>query len=170
MMKSLLKWLGILIGVLLLLIAGFFVSMRFHDGPREIISGGPFQTGELAPTPDSWAFLKDRDTIQFQTLEPPTSRTIWLATHEGRLFLVSGYMNTTMGKIWKHWPHNIEDDNRVILRIDGKLYEQRLERIMDGPDVMPVLKEFARKYGFNASDTSEVDSGNAWLYEVLPRE
>lgn len=167
-MKTVLKWLGIGVAAIVVAIALFFAGMRFHDGPIEIVSGGPFKTGEPAPTPGDWGFITDRPTIEFQTLEPATSRTVWLAVHAGRLFLVSGYMTTGYGRVWKQWPHYIEDDDRVILRIDGRLYEQRLERITEGDILAPVLAEFGRKYGF-AAGPEAVTSGYAWLYEVLPR-
>lgn len=145
--------------------------MRFHDGPLEILSGGPFRSGELTPPPASWSFLKDRQQIEFQTLSPASSRTVWLATVEGRLFLVSGYMNTGYGGLWKQWPHYISSDDRVILRVDGKLYEQRLERIRGGDIVPRVLTEFDRKYGVGAaSDDTPITSGDAWMFEVVPRQ
>ncbi|MEX2488965.1 MAG: hypothetical protein WD356_05490 [Pseudomonadales bacterium] len=167
-MKTFFKWLGITFGVIALAIVLFFAGMRFHDGPIEIISGGPFKTGEPTRTPEDWRFIEDRQTIEFQTMEPPTSRTVWLAVHDGRLFLISGYMTTTYGKLWKQWPHYIEADDRVILRIDGKLYEQRLERIQQGDVLEPVMAELGRKYGFEGSPEA-VESGYAWLYEVKPR-
>ncbi|MEX2470244.1 MAG: hypothetical protein WD396_10850 [Pseudohongiellaceae bacterium] len=170
-MKKLLKWLGIGIAVIAVGIGLFLFSMRFHDGPLEIVSGGPFSSGEFAPTPADWSFLRERDTLEFQSLEPPRSRTVWLGVHEGRLFIVSGYMNSTMGKVWKQWPHRLEEDDRIILRVDGRLYEQRLERIMSGPEVVPVLLEFNRKYGVGEVTTPEtVTDGDTWMYEVLPRE
>ena len=167
-MKTFFKWVGIILGVIVLAIGGFFVSMRFHDGPIEIWSGGPFKTGELAKAPDDWGFLTDRLTIEFQTMDPETSRTVWVGVYEGRLFIVSGYMTTGYGKIWKQWPYYIEDDDRVILRIDGKLYKQRLERIVDGPIIAPVVEEFGRKYNFQGSE-EVVKSGYMWMFEVLPR-
>lgn len=167
-MKTFFKWLGITFGLVALAIVLFFAGMRFHDGPMEIVSGGPFKTGEPTPTPEDWRFIADRQTIEFQTMEPPTSRTVWLAVHDGRLFLISGYMTTTYGKLWKQWPHYIEEDDRVILRIDGRLYEQRLERIQQGDLLGPVMAEFGRKYGFEGSPEA-VESGYAWLYEVKPR-
>ncbi|MBT7225347.1 MAG: hypothetical protein HN872_01925 [Gammaproteobacteria bacterium] len=169
-MRKILKWTGIGVALLLVSTAMLLGSMRFHDGPLEILSGGPFKTGTPAPAPADWSFLKDRATIEFQTMEPAQSRTVWLATHEQRLFVVSGYMTTNYGAIWKQWPHYLEADDRVILRIDGNLYEQRLQRIMSGPAVIPVLNEFSRKYGDGeAASDDAVASGYTWMYEVVNR-
>lgn len=150
----------------------FVFAMRFTDGPLAIFTGGPFTTGEIAEVPSDWSFLRNRDLIEFQTMDPSRSRTVWLAVHDQRLFLVSGYMNTIPGKIWKQWPYYLENDDRVILRIDDTLYEQRLHRIMQGPEVVPVLNELARKYfsgsqGLGSEET--VSSGNTWMFEVVSR-
>jgi hypothetical protein len=164
---------GFGIFTLLVVIASglFLFAMRFSDGPLEIISGGPFKTGELSPAPSDWSFLKERDTIEFQTLDPLSSRTVWVASHEGRMFIVSGYMNQGSAAIWKQWPHYLEDDNRIILRIDGKLYEQKLIRIMDDPAVVPVLNELSRKYlgGEAVTSNEQVIHGDTWMFEVADR-
>lgn len=169
-MKKILTWTGAILGVIAIVGAAFLVYARFHDGPLEIVAGGPFRSGELRPTPDSWEFIAERDTIEFQTLEPARSRTVWLGVHDQRLFIVSGYMNTGIGSLWKHWPYYLEDDNRIILRIDGQLYEQRLERITSGPEIIPVLREFNRKYGSGEPTNADtVTSGDTWMFEVVPR-
>ncbi len=173
MIGKIAKWLALAVLALAAGVALFLFAMRYSDGPREVFAGGPFRTGEPAAAPADWDWLRERDTIEFQTMDPPTSRTVWLAVHDGRLFLVSGYMNTVQGRLWKRWPHYIEDDDRIVLRIDGGLYERRLERIMDGPDVVPVLGELARKYLGGAeqapADAGTVTRGDVWMYEVLPR-
>ena len=93
-MRAFFRFIATLLFVLIIGVGLFFIGMRFHDGPLEIISGGPFKSGELSSTPISWDFIKDRQEIEFQTLDPTTSRTVWLGVIKGRLFLVSGYMNT----------------------------------------------------------------------------
>lgn len=170
-MKKLLKGFGICILFIAVAIGLFLFSMGFSDGPLELVSGGPFKTGQLSPAPSDWSFLKERDTIEFQTLDPLTSRTVWVATHEGRMFVVSGYMNQGYAAIWKQWPHYLEDENRIILRIDGMLYEQKLIRIMDGPSIIPVLNELSRKYLGGATITSneQVTLGDTWMFEVADR-
>ncbi|MDH5737084.1 MAG: hypothetical protein OEZ23_02185 [Gammaproteobacteria bacterium] len=168
-MKTLLKWLGISIAALILALALFFFGMRFHDGPWDMITGGPFTTGESSAPPADWSFLKEDKLTEFQTLTPQTSRTVWLGVHQGRLFLVSGYMNSTMGKIWKQWPHYMAEDNRIILRHGGKLYELQLQRQMEGDHLQGVLDEFGRKYGL-AGTTELIRNQDVWLYEALPRQ
>lgn len=100
-MKKFFKRLSIVVGVLVVAVSVFLFSMRFTDGPIEILTGGPFSTGELATAPNDWTYLTDRGVIEFQTMDPPRSRTVWLAVHDTRLFLVSGYMNTGYGAVWK---------------------------------------------------------------------
>jgi len=176
LLKQLLKWLAVGLGVVTLATALFLGSLRFSDGPVEffpwftISIGGPFKSGELTLTPDDWSFLTDREEIQFQTLTPNSSRTVWLAVHDKRLFIVSGYMNSGIGKLWKQWPVSMEEDNRVILRIDDALYEQSMRRILEGPEIVPVMSELSRKYG-NGAPGSEiaVTGGFVWMFEVMPR-
>ena len=111
-------------------------------GPFEIVSAGAFRSGELhvGPEPD-WSFLRDRQTVEFQLLDPARSRTTWILMHDGRIFIVSGYMNTWYGKLWKHWPAQAEADGRAILRVDGRLYERRMVRILEGQDVLRTAEQ-----------------------------
>ncbi|MGA1371891.1 MAG: hypothetical protein ACO3Z6_09850 [Pseudomonadales bacterium] len=147
------------------------VAMRFHDGPIGIWSGGPFTTGAPTKTPARWDFVADRSTIELQTLDPATSRTVWLGVFQGKLFVLSGFMQTGYGKLWKQWPHSIvENDDRVILRVDGRLYEQRLRRIKGGRLAATVLDIFALKYNLSMGENdTPVKRGDVWMFEVVPR-
>ena len=176
-MLGFLKWLGIVVGVVVVGIAAFLFGMRFHDGPIEIITGGPFKTGELVTAPDDWSFLTDRREIEFQTIEPDSSRIVWLVVLDKRLYVISGYMNTGYGKVWKQWPHHLVADDRVIVRIDGALYEQRMVRMMEHPQLVELMTINYEKYA--AADSSEltaemvhegIAAGDFWLFEVVDRE
>ena len=164
----------IVLGVLLAVtatVAAVLIGARFADGPLEIIAGGPFTSGELQlETPDDWSFVSDVQTIEFQSLEPPRSRTVWVLTHEGRLFIPCGYMDTTWGRIWKQWPIEADRDGRIITRIDGKLYNQNLVRLREGPMLAPLLAQLSRKYmGGQPIPVEAVTSGSLWLFELRPR-
>ena len=176
-MLKLLKWIGIIVAVLALSIGIFLFGMRFHDGPIEIITGGPFKTGELAVAPDDWTFLTDRREIEFQTMEPDSSRIVWLVVLDKRLYVISGYMNTNYGKIWKQWPHHLVADDRVIVRVDSALYEQRMVRMMEHPQLLELMRINYEKYaGGDGSELTAdmvnegIAAGDFWLFEVVDRE
>ena len=159
--------------VLALLSVTLLVLMRFSDGPVGMLSGGEFRTGQAQLSIDDWSFLEGRETIEFQTSSPATSRTIWLVVLDGRLYFVSGYMNTTLGKLWKQWPAYVAQDNAILIRVDGAIYPQRLDRLTYQPQVPAVMRKFAAKYGLGSTDTSDanvyamLEAGEAWLFEVV---
>lgn len=157
--------------VLILVAAGAaFISTKITDGPTAILAGGPFTTGTLIETEPEWSFVKDYTTVEFQLLDPAQSRTTWIMEHNNRIFIPSGYMNSTIGKLWKHWPLQAEQDGRAILRVDGKLYNRQLVRLHDDPDMPAVLSEVGRKYfGGEPVPPEMVTSGSLWIFELKPR-
>ncbi|MEM1435317.1 MAG: hypothetical protein AAGG11_14755 [Pseudomonadota bacterium] len=172
---KLIKWLIYLLLLIALVVALGLFGMRFADGPRGIIAGGPFSSGTLhsGAEPD-WSFLKDRQEVEFQLLEPARSRTTWIVEHDGRIYIPSGYMNTNYGKIWKQWPLEAEKDGRAILRVDNVLYERRLVRIREGEQLPVLVSELGRKYlgndpGMVEGGLAQIDSGNLWIFELQPR-
>jgi hypothetical protein len=183
-LMNLLKWVGVALGVVVIVFGAFLVAMRFADGPYGMVAGGPFTSGEryTGPEPD-WSFVKDRDVVEFQLLEPARSRTTWIIEHEGRIYVPCGYMDTPIGRVWKHWPVEAEQDGRAVLRIDGVLYDRQLVRIREGAQLPALLSELARKYlgGTVTLDTPEAEQaalaeglnriaeGSLWVFELTPR-
>lgn len=167
-MSTGLKWFIALVATIFIAIAALFFAIRYHDGPMEIISGGPFKTGTLVTDVNDWSFLEEHQTIEMQTMIPPRSRTMWIIVSNNRPFIVSGYMKTAVGKVWKQWPRTIEEDDRAIIRVEGNLYEFTLERIQDGPIVDPVIERFNEKYGMGYTRET-IESGANWLFELAPR-
>jgi hypothetical protein len=180
MIKTISKWIGIFFGAIVVFIGVAYGGMRLSDGPVEffpwftISIGGPFRSGEVVASPQSWEFLKDVEEMEIQTLNPNTSRTLWVPVVDGKLYIVSGYMGSTIGRLWKQWPTYMEEDNRILIRVDNNIYEQRLNRITEGPIAAAVMSEVARKYaGAPPSDNPNpaagraVTSGSVWLFEVV---
>ena len=175
-MNTVLKRMGIGLGLSGLAMGLFYTYMRLHDGPVEFVPwftisvGGPFRSGELLASPDDWTFLKDREEIEMETLNLGTSKTIWISVVDGRMFIASGRRNTWIGQIWKQWPQRVAENDRIILRVDDKLYEQRLQPITQGPDVITAMTESARKYGRGgAAQSDSIASEYVWLFEVVSR-
>jgi hypothetical protein len=171
-MRLVLRFVGALLAVLLAAIAILLVGARFADGPLAIVAGGPFASGTLqtGPEPD-WSFVHDVREVEFQLLEPARSRTTWIIDHAGKAYIPSGYMTSWWGKLWKQWPHEAERDPRILLRVGGSLYERKLVRVQNGPEVAPLLAELSRKYAGGREIPAEmVTSGYLWLFELAPRE
>jgi hypothetical protein len=82
-------------------------------------------------------------------------------------------MNSTLGKLWKHWPMHAEKNGEALLRIDGAVYEVRMVRTKDSAALRPVLSELARKYMPTnppmESMLAEVSSNNLWVFELVNR-
>ena len=167
----LLRWLVRLVLLLALAVAVVAVVARFLDGPVGPLPGGPLRGGELVADPvGDWSFAADVEEIELQLDSQDVSRTTWILDHEGKAYIPSGYMTTWWGKLWKQWPHEAEKDPRILLRIDGKLYERTLVRVQDGPVVAPLLAELSRKYaGGREIPPEAVTSGYLWLFELAPR-
>jgi len=165
-----LKWIGGAFAALVLAFVVLVVLARFGDGPTAILPGGPLEAGELhsGPEPD-WTFARDIPEMEFQLVEPPVSRTIWLQVVDGRLYAVSGYMNSTIGKLWKQWPKQAAKDPRAVIRIDGKRYQRKIVRLgPDHPALEGIASEVERKYG--APLRAEMAAtGDAWFYAFEPR-
>ena len=163
-------WFGKLVAGIVVIVLAFFVVTRFTDGPMGIITGGAFSSGEVVSEEPDWRYVKDYDIVEFQLLDPARSRTTWIVEHDGRIFIPSGYMLSTVGKIWKQWPLQAEKDGRAILRVDAKLYPRQLVRIKDDPVLPAVLAELSRKYANGAQiPVSEVSRGSLWIFELVQR-
>ena len=178
MLFKILKWIGIAFLSLLVFSGIAYGAMRLNDGPVEFIPwftisiGGPFRSGEITSSPDNWDFIRDREEFEIQTFNPDTSRTLWVPVVDGKLYIVSGYMNSSIGKLWKQWPARMEQDNRVLIRVDDSIYQQRLNRIEGGPIAAAVMSEIVRKYfggpdEVNPAAEAAVTSGSTWLFEVV---
>ena len=165
-----LKWLAGAFSVALLAVVALVIGARFGDGPIAIIPGGPLESGErVTGSEPDWTFARDMMEMEFQLVEPPRSRTTWLQVHDKKLYVVSGYMNSTLGQIWKQWPAQALQDGRAVIRIDGKRYERQVVRILDDrPLLEAIAAEVNRKYGA-ALSADMVESGDTWFFALEPR-
>lgn len=161
--------LGILILIPVVAIGTLAIASGGADPPSAFFGGGPLVDGELVtgPEPD-WSFVSDIALVDLQLVDPPRSRVMFIADHDGKLYVVSGYMGSFLGRLWKRWPVQAERDGRAVVRIEGKRYERTLVRIQPGADVIEgVSAELGRKYG--GGDPGSIESGDTWLFELAPR-
>jgi hypothetical protein len=168
--RKLLLALGVLLLIPLVAIGTLLIVSGYSDGASPLFGGGELVSGELVTgrEPD-WSFVHDLPTIELQLFDPPRSRVIWIVEHEGKPYVVSAYMNSTIGRFWKRWPAQAERDGRAVVRAAGKRYERTLKRIKTGPVVEGVAAELRRKYRYGVTP-ADIEAGTTWLFELAPRE
>lgn len=162
------------LGLLLLIPAVALATLRFEnrnaDGPSILFPGGELVSGDLytGPEPD-WSSVRDVPTIELQLNDPLSSRLIWILESEGKIYVVSGYMTTFLGRLWKEWAIQADEgDGLAVLRVNGTRYERQLVRIKEGAVLDGVGAEMGRKY--RAPVTRQIiESGNTWVFELAPR-
>lgn len=164
-----------LIGLVVLLFVVALGTIRFEhrnaDGASILFPGGELVSGELysGPEPD-WGFTDEVNTIELQLFNPVNSRRIWIIESAGKAYVVSGYMNSFLGRLWKEWAIQADSgDGRAVIRINDIRYERRLRRIETGPELAGVAEKLESKYG-SANALAEIQSGSTWVFELRPIE
>lgn len=146
------------------------IKARGGDGPKYVFSGGPLESGEIHQGAEpNWEFVKDVSTLEMQLVEPPLSRRVWVAEHDGKLYVWSGYMGTTVGRLWKKWPVQAERNNLAVIRVDGVRYERQLNRIKSG-EVLDGLSQSIRAKYPSQMTREAVEAGEVWVFELSARD
>jgi hypothetical protein len=125
---------------------------------------GLWLTGETAPFAADWSFTNTIPEIAIQVHTPyllPHSVTIWCSSVDGKLYVGSSAPET------KRWPAWADADPNVKLKIDGKVYEVRLEPLTSPDEVAPVQQAFAVKYKLNQAAPAAAPR-TAKLWAVKP--
>lgn len=150
------------------------------DGATIVFPGGEMIAGELhtGPEPD-WSFTDDISTIELQLNDPISTRRIFILESEGKIFVVSGYMKSFLGKIWKEWAFDADEGNdEGVLRVNNVRYPRQLVRIKDGDVLNGVSAKLLAKYSGVPSPVSaeaiaaaraDIETGNSWIFELAPR-
>ena len=178
--KIVLQVIGILLLVPAVALATLRLDNRNADGPSILFPGGEMTSGRLhtGPEPD-WSFTDDIQLVELQLNDPMASRLIYVLESENRLFVISGYMTTMLGRIWKEWAFEADEgNNEGVLRVDGVRYPRSLVRITEGDVLDGVSAKLITKYGGAptappqaiAASRAGIEAGNSWVFELVPRE
>ncbi|MGH9886286.1 MAG: hypothetical protein ACREBE_12200 [bacterium] len=164
-MRTILRWLAILVGMVVLAIGSLFVAARFHDGPLGPIPGGALRSGAQVDAPVSdWKFATDVQTIEMQLANESSSRTTWILVHDGRAFIPVS-LAYPPGKRW----HKAADQNGAAwIRIEGQRYPVSLTRVQDDPTRAALADVVRGKYA--GPDGKGLPSdGGVWFFEIVSR-
>ena len=185
------RWLGIVVASLCVLLLGIGVVARFSDGPIGFFAGGPLRAGPLVSEPVvEWPVAASAELqtsapflIELQLLEPPVSRKTGVMLHEGEL-----YVPCDLGYFWrrfsgprrwilhliyvfKRWHEDALRDGRVLLRIDGTRYERQAVLVTD-PELAALLRSELGKLGEQWYPLAEAPTDgprDIWFFRMDPR-
>jgi hypothetical protein len=136
---------------------GFAIFLRFSDGPVLVFPGGPLRTGEpMAFDAVDWQGLDRFRELELEAERTGRSRLLWFSVYEGRPYFSCGF--GCDGGWPKRWPYHIDRDARVVLRIDGKRIEARLERVPeDSPEYLAARTTRTIKFGGGGGSREAVE-------------
>jgi hypothetical protein len=122
-------------------------------------------SGDVASDPvGDWSFTDAIPEIYIETRTPyliPHSVTIVCASLDGLLYV--GARNPAQ----KRWVANVARDPNVRLKIAGRIYERRLERLEDPVQLEAVYRAYAKKYGRTVVPPDE--RPERWYFRVADR-
>jgi hypothetical protein len=124
-----------------------------------LLPGGALD-GERVSAPSDWGFAGDSGTGQIETRpEDPYSVNLVFTVVEGRVYVNAGASET-------RWVKNIQADPRVRLRIEGRIYELRADRVTDAAEIA-AFGEAWTSQSFFRRDPRKPDE--VWIYRLDPR-
>lgn len=169
------KFIVQLLGLTFLIPAVAMGALRYKysdaDGPSILFPGGELISGSVynGPEPD-WSFTANIPTIELQLSESKSSRYVWAIPVNGRLYVVSSYMSSVIGRTWKHWAiEATEGDGAAIVRVNGVRYQRHLTRVFQGFELDGVANVLSSKYNFQTT-RQDIESGNTWVFRAEPPE
>jgi hypothetical protein len=179
-LKIALQMLGFVVLIGAVTIGTLRIQRSSGDGATVVFPGGEMVAGELhtGPEPD-WSFTDDIFTIELQLNDPMATRRIFIIESEGKIYVISGYMKSFLGKIWKEWAFDADAGNdEGVLRVNNVRYPRKLVRIEEGDVLNGVAAKLLAKYSgvptpvsadAIATARADIEDGNSWIFEIAPR-
>lgn len=117
--------LAALLALLVAAFAGAAVVLLDADGPTFVFGGGPFRSGEEVALADlDWTALDSLHELEMEIVSAESSRVLWFSVHDGVPYVACDL--DCVDGVLSRWPQQIDRDNRVVIRIDGKRANAKL--------------------------------------------
>lgn len=141
-----LRRLTAIVGLLLVTLASGAFLLSRADGPTFVFAGGPLRSGKQVDFTDmDWAVLDELHELELEIVGAASSRTLWFSVHEGVAYVACD-LDCIDGRLTR-WPHQIERDNRVVIRIDEERVDARLSHVPhESAEYVAVRAGRKRKY------------------------
>ena len=179
-LKIVLQMAGFVVLIGAVTIGTLRIQRSSADGATVVFPGGEMVAGELHTGAEpNWSFNDDIFTIELQLNDPMATRRIFILESEGKIYVVSGYMKSFLGKIWKEWAFDADEGNdEGVLRVSNVRYPRQLIRIEEGDVLNGVAAKLLAKYSgvptpvsaeAIATARADIEDGNSWIFELTPR-
>ena len=146
--RQLLRWLGGIAFVMACL--GF--GLRFLDGPLFVLHGGPLRSGDYVGYADvDWRSLDGLREMELELAGTGRSLLLWFSVTDGRPYISCGF-GCDDGFLTR-WPRQVEQDPRVVVRLDGMRIRARAEQVPHGSEEHDVARA-DRHAKFSAGEDS----------------
>jgi hypothetical protein len=129
-------------------------------GPMGPIPGGKLE-GTPSDWPDDWAFTAEIENVLLETRPTdPYSVTVWAVTYGDYLYIGAGSGEN-------RWVEYIEEDNAVVLSVDGSIYTATATAVKDRTEIDAVLGVYLQKYEMD--EPSEFTESDSVLFRLTQR-
>ena len=137
------------VGLLVATLASGAFLLTHADGPVFVFAGGPLRSGELVDfAAIDWDALDELRELELEIVGAGSSRTLWFSVYAGVPYVACD-LDCIGGRLTR-WPQQIERDDRVVIRIDGRRVEGRLVHVPHGSAEYEVARAGRdRKYSGN---------------------
>ena len=108
---------------------------------------------------EDWSFTEDAEEVFIETVTSygiPHSVTVWCVTVGKELYIAADDPDE------KHWVANVARDPDVRLKIEDRVYEQRLVPVTDAATIAAIDSGFARKYEYEEEEADEDMTVGYW--------
>ena len=156
-----------LVALVVAALAGGALLLSRADGPVLVFAGGPLRSGELVGLADlDWNALDARHELELEIVGEGRSLTLWFSVHDGVPYV--GCDLDCIGGRLTRWPQQIERDDRVVIRIDGRRALGRLVHVPRGSEEYALARAVReRKYSGDAGGRAAAETaGHDAVVEV----
>jgi hypothetical protein len=125
--------------------------------------GGPFRQESESCRGVDWDQYAEVSEVEVE-LRPdaPRSITTWSVVLDGALYIPADFLTP-----WKRWPHEVEADPRVRLRLGDRVLACRAVRVGEAQQILRLRAEIADKYQIAADGVAA--RTEVWWFRILPR-
>ena len=142
--------------------AGWLATSQL-DGPWGMLPGGRLEGPSLPCQAARWEEYTASAEVEVEVRPcSPRSLTTWSVVREGQLFVPADFLTP-----WKRWPYQVQDDDRIRLRVGGQIFECRAERVHDEALIEELGLEAAKKYDLRPDGRAA--RIEVWWFRVQPR-